>query len=342
LFSFDDWARDKLLTAASALTEVQLDQRFEMGEGSLRATLNHLCSAERVWLDRWTHHPPRYRTDATGVTMPRLWQEFRDLSAERNEFLDGRSQDQLDRPLTYTNLRGQTITLPLGGLMLHVSNHGSHHRAQAVNMLRRVGHPLPPPGADYIFMKLEQPGATACALDAGTLRTYFAYGDWANARVLSEAAKLADASLDRAFEIGLGSLRKTLIHVRDAEQWWLENWIDGPGRVFPPADESLAIERLADRFRETAAQRNSYLQRAEFSSNGASSIRNAGLARLVRATPRPNVHREFPLGVTMLQLNHHGTHHRAQALNMLRHLGAAVPALDMVLFLMERHRMSNA
>jgi hypothetical protein len=46
-------------------------------------------------------------------------------------------------PVTYTNIRGRTHTFLLGPLMLHVCNHGSHHRAQAVNMLCHVGGEVP-------------------------------------------------------------------------------------------------------------------------------------------------------------------------------------------------------
>jgi len=324
LFAFADWARGKLVSAAGSLSDAQLDHKFDMGEGSLRATLNHLWSAERVWLDRWKNQPPpRYRTDAAGVSISQLGSEFHDLAGERNAFVEGQSDTDLPRPLTYTNLRGETLTLPLGGTILHLSNHGSHHRAQAVNMLRRIGKPLPPPGADYIFMKLEAPNATPCELDVDTLRTYFAYGDWANARVLAEASNLTDVQLDRPFEIGQATLRKTMVHIHDAEAWWLENWTKGPGRLFPKGDDPISIGLLGSLFQETAAHRDSLLG-------------NSDPKRTVQATPRPNVVRVFPLGVTMLQLCHHGTHHRAQALNMLRHVGAKVPVMDLARWLRER------
>ena len=48
----------------------------------------------------------------------------------------------------------------------------------------------------------------------------------------------------------------------------------------------------------------------------------------MHARPRPDVELTFVLGDTMLQLCGHGTHHRAQALNMARRLGARVANLD--------------
>ena len=48
-----------------------------------------------------------------------------------------------------------------------------------------------------------------------TLRALFAHNDWARDRIMTCAASLTDAQLDRSFEIGPGSLRETLTRVRD-------------------------------------------------------------------------------------------------------------------------------
>ncbi len=318
LFAFNDWARDGLLRASAGIDDERLDRPFEMGEGSLRKTLNHLYSAELVWLDRWEGRLPRYRVSAEGVTVAGLGEEFRDVARRRNDFLNRLGDSELARRITYVNLRGKTYTYPLGAMMLHVCNHGSHHRAQAVNMLRRVGAPIPPPGLDYIFMKLEAPGATPGRLDVNSLRTYFRCSDWAQKRILDAASGLSGEQLDRPFEIGLGTLRKTLVHICDAEQWWDSNWTQGPCTAFPAADAGAPLQTIVQRYAETSKKRNGFLE----------TLGDGDLVKPVSATPRPGVQRTYPLGVTMLQLCHHGTHHRAQALNMLRHVGAAVPELD--------------
>lgn len=207
--------------------------------------------------------------------------------------------------------------------MLHVCNHGSHHRAQAVNMLRRVGVTPPKPGIDYIFMRLERAGDPAPMLDLDSLRCYFAYSDWARDRVHRAAASLSNEQLDRPFEMGVGTLRATLLHIRFAEQWWLENWTLGPGRPFPELTGTTSVAELDALFAQTQAARQKYF----------GGLSDADLRQSVSAVPRPGVTRTFPLGVTMLQICHHGTHHRAQAANMLRHVGAEVPRLDYVLML---------
>src|SRR5262249_43238231 len=146
-------------------------------------------------------------------------------------------------------------------LMLHVCNHGSHHRAQAVNMLRHVGGDVPKPGADYVFMRIEKGPQPSVPIDVRTIRAYYAYADWAKERVHDAAAKLNDARLDRPCEMGLGSLRKTLVHIRDAEKWWLDNWVEGPGCELPPTDDKLPISELRRNFVDVARARNAMLER---------------------------------------------------------------------------------
>ena len=344
LFAHNDWARDKLMTLASELADEQLDRPFEMGPGSLRETLRHLYGAKRIWYERWQgSEQPRFPRSRALTAMGDLWQAFRDLAAARNTYLDTLGQADRQRPVTYTNPEGATHTFPLGDLMLHVCNHGFHHRAQALNMLRHNGVKVP--GLDYLFMRVEQPTvgydqptraklcelglnagettAPAPQLDLDTTGVWFRYCDWAADRVYAIAEKLSDEQLDREFEIGLGRLRKTLLHIRDGEQWWYENWTIGPDSGFQDLPETTPVGELRSLYRGIGEQRNAYLER----------LNDDDLQRVVAAEVRPGVRLSFRLGESLLQLCGHGTHHRAQALNMLRQLGADLPELDYIVWL---------
>lgn len=320
LFAFNDWARDALMKSAAALSAGQLDRKFEMGPGSLRNTLNHLCVVEGVWLDRWQGRQPTYRVSGDGIEMAPLWDEWRDTSGRRNSFLAGVKESDLTKELTYINLKGERLTFPIGAMLLHVCNHGSHHRAQVLNMMRHVGAEMPRPQTDYIFMKLHDPEGTPCRLDLDTIRSYLRYNDWAQERMFTAAGLLTDAQLDRKFELGVGSLRQTLSHLRDAEVWWLANWTEGPGGLFPEEPSRETIDEIASSFHQTCEGRNKFLQ----------TLQDADLTRRIDVTPRPGMIRTFPLGVSLLQICHHGTHHRAQAVNMLRHVGGDIRALDLL------------
>jgi uncharacterized damage-inducible protein DinB len=337
------------MTLASELTDEQLDRSFEIGWGSLRDTLRHLYGAERIWFERWQgREQPQFPRARTIVTLSDLWQAFRDLAAAREAYLEALGGGDLQRPVTYASPEGETHTFPLGDLMLHVCNHGFHHRAQALNMLRHNGVQVP--GLGYLFMKCERPTlklepetlralgemgfqvqetpAPRPEFDLDTIRNYYRYGDWAFYRVVGVASVLSDEGLDRRFEMGVGSLRKTLLHIRDGEQWWYENWTVGPDNAFQDSPETTAVSELRTLFRGIAEQRTAYLAQ----------LSNDDLQRVVAAEVRPGLRLGFRLGESLLQLCGHGTHHRAQALNMMRKLGADAPELDYVVWLRETAR----
>lgn len=313
-FAYNDWARDRVLDMAEGLSGDQLDRPFDMGPGSIRSTLQHLYGAERDWYAHWRggsagdHPAASALKDATALRTA-----HRGLAAERDAWLGTLSDADLAALIENTDPAGHVEHLPLGDYVLHVCNHGVHHRAQALNMLRRVGVTVR--GLDYLSMRFAQPDASP-ALDRDTLREYYAYCDWGRDRVHAAAAGLADGLLDRTFDIGAGTLRKTLLHIRECEQWWLDNWESPePVRNFAELDETTSVEALVALFAETAERRDALLR----------SMSDAELERSVACEPEPGKVYRFRLGDTMLQICGHGTHHRSQAINMLRHLGVEPP-----------------
>ena len=67
LFAHSDWARDKLMGLAKDLDNEALDRAFEMGLGSLRATLYHLWAVERVCSTGGWKSPPRRWPSRSGA-----------------------------------------------------------------------------------------------------------------------------------------------------------------------------------------------------------------------------------------------------------------------------------
>lgn len=331
LFTYSDWANTALLTAAAALGDEQLDRPFEMGLGTLRRTLIHIYNGEHVWLQRWNgRRETPWPDEAEKVGATALRARFEATWRARNDSLAELREDELERDVVYRDSRGSLYTAQRGQMLLQAIVHSQLHRAQAANMLRHNGATLPKPGLDYIFFRLAQP-QPAPRIERATIRAYFEYGDWATRRVLECAAGLSDEQLDRPFEMGVGSLRATLLHIRFAEQWWYENWVHGPGRPFPELPPKTPVAEARRLFDETAAARNAHLA-------GRSAT---DLLAIVAAQPRPEVRREFPLGVTALQLCHHGTHHRAQAVNMLRRVGGEAIDLDYMYHVRSESRMAD-
>lgn len=144
LFAHNDWGRDRLMALAEPLTDAKLDQPFEMGEGSLRKTLEHLSGAEWTWLGRCKGRSPvSGECPRDFSTMSDLWDQWRKTADERNVFLQSLTVTDLSRKVTYVHPAGKTYSFDLQHVLLHVCGHGTHHRAQALNMLRHLGVTVP-------------------------------------------------------------------------------------------------------------------------------------------------------------------------------------------------------
>ncbi|MCG3129811.1 MAG: hypothetical protein FLDDKLPJ_00546 [Phycisphaerae bacterium] len=313
------WANARLLDAAANLPDDQLDAAFPIGMGTLRRTLLHVLAGESVWLKRWqAATEPAWPDESERASIPEIKTRFTDVRQGQQAFLSARADDDLGRGVVYRDSKGTRFETTLGDMLLQVCVHSQHHRAQLSNLLRRCDAEPVKPGLDYIFMRIERGRTTPASCDLATLQTWFRYGDWANQVLLDAAQELGDAPLDQTFEMGVGTLRKTLQHVRSAEHWWLTNWTRGPVEGFPamPADQSIGELRLA--WRETISARDAFLQ----------TRRAADLATPVEGRPRTGVVRSIDLGGAMLQLCGHGVHHRAQAVNMLRSLTGRSTELD--------------
>ncbi len=318
LFDYGDWANARVWSIAADLNGEQLDRAFEMGEGSLHKTLAHIYGAERAWYERCEVPNISALTRSRDLHM---LAEIRDAAQRlgdlRSGWLNAMTDGDLTREITYTR-DSHTYTHLLGDVLLHVCNHGIHHRAQALNMLRRLGKEVQM--LDVIVMRIQQKDQPALKTDLQTLRTYYEYTDWANGLVFDIAETLDDDQLRREFEMGMGCILKTLAHMRDAEQWWFENWHNGGVYKFEQVPPDTTLRQLRDVYQETIDNRGSYF----------AGLNDDDLDRTVTATPSEGQTYTFTLGESMLQLCGHGTHHRAQIINMFRNVKAEVPNLDFI------------
>lgn len=347
LLAYHRWANGRLFGYCQSLSNEQLDREEPIGPGSLRKTLYHLWGAEFLWLSRWKGNSPTSFPAEEGVPVNELAARFERVHTERDAFLADESTADYSRIVSYRTLAGDPYTNPLVTLLMHVLNHAVHHRAQAVHFLKLNGVKIPG-GLDYIFYRIAVP--TVAMSDASTqrlkgfglevgdslspavnhspelIRLYFDYGDWAMDRLLAHGSELSHSDLDRDFGMGMGSYRKTLLHLFDAEHWWRNNW-RGLKRTFEQLPVDTSIPELRERWTELAADRSATLQ----------SLGVEGLPTPVEADfgSGPMV---FRIGESMIQLGVHGTHHRAQAINMLRRLGVATKPTDLVVFVRETGR----
>lgn len=152
---------------------------------------------------------------------------------------------------------------------------------------------------------------------------------WGTRNLLIACRKLTEAQFHQKFEIGLGSLHENLTHIVGTMRRWCDR-IDGrplrasliavPGRPDIPAevkrrtpDELLALLADAERdLRETATKWRTTPGGLD------------GFVHLEWPRKEGGMNKyTFTRGCCFTHVCTHGFHHRAQCLNMLRHLGLA-------------------
>mgnify|MGYP000400979838 CR=1 FL=1 len=156
---YGDWANDECLHASTGLSDAALDQPFDMGRGSLRRTLIHIWAGEHVWLQRWQGRAERDWPDETAPwNLAELRLRFAVTRRDRHAFMHDLDPSRLTQFQTYRDSKGQLFSASLGDMLLQACLHSHHHRAQAVNMLRRVGATTPE--LDYMYWLRRPSSAT--------------------------------------------------------------------------------------------------------------------------------------------------------------------------------------
>lgn len=137
------WASARIVEAAAALTPEELTRDFRSADKHVLGTLVHVYAADRVWLRRIQGAPAapflEPDTDMHLSVLQRDWPAV----LERWQAWAAALDDA--RGLAhYQDLQGRAHATPLWQIVLHVVNHGTHHRGQAAAMIRAMGHTPPP------------------------------------------------------------------------------------------------------------------------------------------------------------------------------------------------------
>ena len=153
-------------------------------------------------------------------------------------------------------------------------------------------------------------------------RQLFAYGSWANARVLAAAESLPEEQLGAPAASSFPSVAATLAHIVGAEWIWLRRWLGES----PAAPEWTRGPNLAELRRQLAAleaERSSYL----------ASLPDGGLEQVVSYRSLAGQAYSNRSCDLIRHVVNHSTHHRGQAITQLRQFGVTPPNTDLITYL---------
>lgn len=140
LYDYNRWANHRMLDAVARLPEAELTREVGGSFPTVQATLAHAAGAEWLWLRRWRGTSPTSMPEGwTRLSLGELRREWAEIESGQRDFLDGLSEPDLLRPMTYRTLAGNESTNLLGQVLRHVVNHATYHRGQMTTLIRQLG-----------------------------------------------------------------------------------------------------------------------------------------------------------------------------------------------------------
>lgn len=144
LADYNAWANRLLYSAVADLSTEELHRDTGAFFGSIFATLSHILTADRIWLNRFTGEGPMPRS-----LDERPYDDLEDLRAARLQedtriirYAQSLTAEKIERPFTYSPVgSSEVLTLKLWPALTHVFNHQTHHRGQVHAGLTGLGKP---------------------------------------------------------------------------------------------------------------------------------------------------------------------------------------------------------
>lgn len=141
LYDYNYWANGKILDAARLVEREDFAGPPDRGR-SLREILVHTLAVEWMWRLRCQKgaSPARYIPADRFLEMESVRVAWGEEERAMRAYLSGLTEERLSGTVRYTTHRGTACESILWQALVHVVNHGTHHRAEAEARLSDLGH----------------------------------------------------------------------------------------------------------------------------------------------------------------------------------------------------------
>jgi uncharacterized damage-inducible protein DinB len=167
LYAHHWWANRTLLDVAAKLGEevVARDIGKQFSEPTLKRMFLHVYGVDLLWLSRWRGVSPVgspvdldiLKETVVAPTLAALGERWVTLERDQASYLDDLRESDLTQVIRFRLLSGKEHAQPLGLLLHHVTDHGTHHRSEIATMLTMVSGSPPGTGlARFLFIRSAQ------------------------------------------------------------------------------------------------------------------------------------------------------------------------------------------
>lgn len=154
---YNTWATQRLAQILDQVSEDDFHKDIGLFFKSLIGTLNHLLVGEHyIWYPRFTAgiSPARSLSEIIEPNSQLCIQQLCDKAHNWVDYIQALSDEQLQGKLHYRRVNGESLSLPVTATLMHIFNHGTHHRGQISAGLTMLGYPCPE--IDLVYLLAER------------------------------------------------------------------------------------------------------------------------------------------------------------------------------------------
>jgi uncharacterized damage-inducible protein DinB len=141
---YSAWANQRLMDVAAKLSHEELMRDFQTADKTVLDTLVHIYAADRIWLARVLGEARSTFADPEDRDLTLLQTEWPALHERWKLWLRDFGDGDQARIISYKDMKGKPYSQPVWQILLHVVNHGTHHRGQVSGFIRMMGQTPPP------------------------------------------------------------------------------------------------------------------------------------------------------------------------------------------------------
>ncbi len=153
----------------------------------------------------------------------------------------------------------------------------------------------------------------------------YEYNYWASGKIIDAASKVVDDQFIAPSEFPMGALRRTMLHIVDAEYGWRGFFETRKFNEDLNPDDFPTFESLEKKFQEEEKAMRACLNR----------LTDEDVNSHITYTNDEGILRDRILWHCLLHVVNHGTQHRSEAAALLTRYNASPGDLDFTLFLIE-------
>ena len=141
---FDEWTTLRVLDLSEGLTDEQLDQQFDIGHETLRATLEHMIFSTEIWTAAMIDKAPTFSDEDPPSLASLRARHLRSYEQFATAARKARDENRFEETFLDPWMDEDPATRTFGTTIVHNVLHNMQHRSEAFHILKRLGvGPLP-------------------------------------------------------------------------------------------------------------------------------------------------------------------------------------------------------